>query len=814
LRWAIVLAAIAAGAGSAHAEAAADAGIGAPSALASPSAVRVYPLALQLDVSVNGRRLDVIGSFRQLSDGKLVARVDELASLGVEASGHGDDWVSLASIPGLAYVYDEPKQAIALTAEPRCLLPRRISVARRAAVGHIEPEADWGALLNYSVFASAAQNDPRAYGAFDGLSATLEGRLFSPLGLAEQTGVVGRTTTANGPGVRLDSTLSHEDGGRLIDYRVGDAVSAGLVWTRPVRFGGFQIDRNFGLRSDLVTAPLPVLSGTAAVPSTLDVFVNEQKIYAADVDSGRFLVTDLPVVSGSGDTRMVMRDASGREVETDARFYVTPDMLRAGLYDFSVEAGAPRIGYGVDSFAYQRQPFGSWTLRDGLTDIVTLQNHGEVSNGFANVGVGAVVSTFGLAAVTAAFAASRNDCADGGQLYLGAQTRFLGLTLQASAQQTFRDYEDIASVSASADYLKRLEQLDLSEGLSAAMVASLADAHAPRRLYQATLGFPLPIANSSLGLTYVDLAPASGPPTQAIGLTWSKTFDFGGAASLSAYVNVGSTRSVGVFGGFSMPLGPLGYGSVGGSSSGGDSGATFSLSKPLGDAPGSFGWQVQDQESPAYNRTAEGSYRSGYGAYIGRVTQSSAGVGGSVEADGAIVATRDGVFASNRVDDAFAVVSAGAPNVDVTVENKRVGQTDSRGMLLVPNMHSLQSNHVAIDATQLPVDALPARTQAVVAPMALSGARVDFGVDVKTPAAELVLVDATGAYLAPGSHGVLASGARFVVGYDGEAFVTGLRENDSAVVTTDKATCRAEFSFRRLPGRRVRIGPVVCRPAQ
>jgi P pilus assembly chaperone PapD len=108
LRWAIVLAAIAAGAGSAHAEAAADAGIGAPSALASPSAVRVYPLALQLDVSVNGRRLDVIGSFRQLSDGKLVARVDELASLGVEASGHGDDWVSLASIPGLAYVYDEP----------------------------------------------------------------------------------------------------------------------------------------------------------------------------------------------------------------------------------------------------------------------------------------------------------------------------------------------------------------------------------------------------------------------------------------------------------------------------------------------------------------------------------------------------------------------------------------------------------------------------------------------------------------------------------------------------------------------------------
>ena len=772
MKWALVLALLAAGANPARGQDSFDPEAPA-SALLSAAQARAYPRNLRLDVSVNGRRIDAISAFRQLADGQIVARVDELASIGVEAHGHKDDWIALASIAGLSYAYDEPRQAISLTAEPRCLLPRRISVARHDPAGYIAPEADWGALLNYDLFASAARNDPRVYGAFDGLSATLEGRLFSPFGIAEQTGVVGKTTSSTEPVLRLDSRVIHADGDRLIDYQLGDSVSGGLVWTRPVRFGGVQVERNFGLRSDLVTAPLPVLSGTAAVPSTLDVFVNEQKIYTADVASGRFLVTDLPVVTGSGDARMVMRDASGREVQSNTRFYVTPDMLRPGLFDFSVEAGLPRIGYGVDSSNYQRQAFGSWTLRDGLADGVTLQNHGEVSDNFANVGAGAVVSAFGYAAITGAFAASRYKEYDGGQIYLGAQTSLFGLTLQASAQKTFGDYEDIASVSTNSDFLRRLAQLDLAAGLSEQMVASLADAHAPRRLFQATLGIPLSFADSSLGLTYVDLAPATGPATRVAGISWSKTFPFGGTASLSAYVNVGATRSIGAFAGFSMPLGLLGYGSLGASADGGTKGATALVTKPLGDEPGSTGWQIQDQESRSFSRIAEGSYRSAYGSYHGRVAQSPGEIGGSVEADGAVAATRDGVFVSNRVDDAFEIVSAGAPNVDVRVENKVVGQTDSRGKLLVPNVRSLAPSHIAIDATQLPLDAVPARTQAIVAPMWLSGARVDFGVDARASAAELVLVDAKGAFLAPGSRGSLASGAKFVVGYDGQAFVSG-----------------------------------------
>ncbi|NEV03151.1 hypothetical protein, partial [Bradyrhizobium uaiense] len=42
-------------------------------------------------------------------------------------------------------------------------------------------------------------------------------------------------------------------------------------------FGGLQAQRDFALRPDLITAPLATIGGSAAVPSTVDVYVNNIK---------------------------------------------------------------------------------------------------------------------------------------------------------------------------------------------------------------------------------------------------------------------------------------------------------------------------------------------------------------------------------------------------------------------------------------------------------------------------------------------------------------------------------------------------------
>uniref|UniRef100_UPI0013D0C71D hypothetical protein n=1 Tax=Klebsiella pneumoniae TaxID=573 RepID=UPI0013D0C71D len=56
---------------------------------------------------------------------------------------------------------------------------------------------------------------------------------------------------------RVNTTYTYSDAERLITYRAGDFISGGLQWTRPVYLGGLQVQRNFHLRSDLVTIPIP-----------------------------------------------------------------------------------------------------------------------------------------------------------------------------------------------------------------------------------------------------------------------------------------------------------------------------------------------------------------------------------------------------------------------------------------------------------------------------------------------------------------------------------------------------------------------------
>src|ERR1035437_8993641 len=137
------------------------------------------------------------------------------------------------------------------------------------------------------------------------------------------------------------------------------------------------MQRNFALRPDLVALPLPTVSGSAAVPSTVDVYVNNLKTLSQQVPAGPFQVTNVPVLSGGGTAPVVGRDAAGHQTQTSLPFYTTPKLLREGFMDFSVEAGLPRVQYGTASNSYLNDPVGSASLRGGLTDWLTVEAHSE-----------------------------------------------------------------------------------------------------------------------------------------------------------------------------------------------------------------------------------------------------------------------------------------------------------------------------------------------------------------------------------------------------------------------------------------------------
>ena len=127
-----------------------------------------------------------------------------------------------------------------------------------------------GAVLNYLLFGGSGGKNIITNWQFQGASATLDGRIFSPYGTLSQTGIL-NTNSGNSvisDHLRLDTAWTYKDPDRALTYRAGDMISGGLLWTRPVRLGGIQVQRDFSIRPDLVTLPLPSFSGSAA--SALD----------------------------------------------------------------------------------------------------------------------------------------------------------------------------------------------------------------------------------------------------------------------------------------------------------------------------------------------------------------------------------------------------------------------------------------------------------------------------------------------------------------------------------------------------------------
>ncbi len=145
--------------------------------------------------------------------------------------------------------------------------------------------------------------------------------------------------------LRLDSSFVFAHADTMTLGTLGDAITGGVNWSRPVRFGGGQISRQFALRPDLVTAPLPSVSGSAAVPSTVDVYVDNIRVASRDVAAGPFRINNIPVPARPAQPGVVVRDVTGRETVTAVPFFTSPKLLAPGEFDFSLEGGVPRYNY-------------------------------------------------------------------------------------------------------------------------------------------------------------------------------------------------------------------------------------------------------------------------------------------------------------------------------------------------------------------------------------------------------------------------------------------------------------------------------------
>ena len=758
-------------------------------------------LPLQLEVSINGMPSGLIGAFTRLPDGRMTATAAELTELGLKTdikSGDAGAMVVIDQLPGVRYDYDERQQTIDMSTGDQGRIAKSFD-AQKSRPGSLKPESGFGSVLNYALFGSAgsAGADIADSARFDGASLTLDHRIYSPYGTFSNSGIAGTTAGRDSGLLRLDTVWSTTNDDLMVTASAGDNISGGFAWTKPIRIGGLQLRRNFDVRPDLITMPLPQVSGSAAVPSTVDVYVNNVKTFSQNVPSGPFSIQNIPVIAGNGDARIVVRDATGHETESVTPFSTSSDLLKPGLLDYSIEAGLPRNNYGSESFDYAGDPVAVASLRYGLTDWLTAETHLEASQELLSGGLGGVTVLGRLGTFNGALSGSAFDGRLGLQAYGSFETQISGVSLSLSTMRTIGDYSDLAYASALTGFQSRSE----------------IRSHEPdRAVDRLSAGFALPEQWGGLGLGLVHIEDGKGKDSFYVSSNYTRHLVHNAALSISGYMQLGDEHGFGASLDLSAPLGAWGYGSASALTTAEGTIYSATAAKARGQQPGSLGWRAEVQGGGALSGRGQVNYRTTMADAEINAAADRNGSTASAFAEGALILADNGVFATRRVDDAFAIVDAGAPNVTVEYQNQAVGRTGKSGKLLVPGLHAYEANKIAIRAEDLALNADYRETEKTVVPKDRSGTLVKFAVKPEISAAIVVFRDADGQPVPPGTQGTLpASGERFIVGYDGQAYLKQLQPHNIAELSINNGICGAEFDYQRQEDGQAFVDGVVCK---
>ena len=726
-----------------------------PVAIDAESAQEVW-----LAIGVNGEEpADTTLVLRRKGGGLLMRAEDfrrlRLRTPNASARLHsGEIYYALDGIAGLSYELNEASQALMLKASPGLF---EGTVLRRAYGLTIPKLPPLGGFLNYDLFVNHAQGDTVGSG-------LLEAGAFGRFGAAVSS-FLARDLGQNSRYVRLDTTWTQDRPEDLASLRLGDAISRASVWARPVRFGGVQWATNFATQPGFVTFPLPALTGEAVLPSTVDLYVNDALRLRREVPSGPFSIPDLPVITGQGEARLVVRDLLGRERVISQPYYATPRLLRTGLHDYSYEVGFARRNFGLESNDYGRFLVAG-THRLGFTERFTGETHAELLADQQTVGLGGAYLWTGAGLFSGSLAASHSERGAGLLLGAGFERQSRTLSYGANTQVTTEDFAQLG-----------LQPFELAPKQTSQAFASLG-----------TAGF------GSFGINYVHQGYRDRDDVDLVSASYSVSV---GKAALGVSVLRflrGDDRTVlGVT--LTVPLDARTSASVSATAQRGSQQALFQVQRNLPSGTG-VGYRllggIGDSERLEAGVTAQNE--------IGTYTVEAARAGGDTavraSVSGGVAAIGGQTFLSRRIADSFAVVRMpDYPNVRIYADNQLVARTGSDGSALVPRLRAYEKNSIRIEQSDLPLDAQIDAMQVDAVPYYRSGLLLEFPVKRSRGALLTVLLD-NSEPLPPGAVAqIVGEAEEFPVGLKGEVYVTGLSANNRLRFTWRGQSCEFPVPF-------------------
>jgi outer membrane usher protein len=700
---------------------------------------------------------------------------------------HGQSFYPLSAVPGYDAKIDFANQSVELLFAPQSFAVTKLGsiTEKRPVVSPVMPSL----FLNYDT--NYTRSELREAPSTEDLSVLTE------VGMSNGLGVF--TTSANGRNLtgdkalgnksqwlRLETTFSRDYPEQNKTLWIGDTSTRTGLLGRNVYFGGIRFGTNFYLTPGYVSQPLPALTGLSAAPSTVELYVNDVLRQTSEIPTGPFSINSFPILTGSGDARVVVRDLLGRETVIQQSFFTDSQLLAPGLNDWNVEAGSVRRNLGSANSSYGPE-FASGLWRRGISNELTVEGRAAVTTKSSLWQIGAVktlpLKWLGKAALTSSNESSQGS---GRQWLLGVQKIGLRFSASLEAQGASSGFRELGQLSE----VKPIKQ-QIASNLS----------YASERWGSFGLGYAKILQYDTASVTTLSA-------NYSIRVGKASNLVFNASEARTSHFN---SRSVAVM--LIVPLDNNRMASLYANTRGSDNDFyTTYMQNP--DLNHRLGWRVLAGQQQNHGREEAGLYYYGQkGTLTGDVSVHPGQSALRLGATGGLLAIDGYVFATQRLTDSFAVAEVkDYGDVGIGIGSNALAKTNAKGVALIPNLAAYQTNFIRLDPQNLPISAEIDSLEQQVVPARRSGVKANF--PVRSGRGALLKIVMENRAVAPSGAFIKIEGdsQEFYVARRGEAFVTGLKAKNLLTMHWEGQQCQLMVNLPPEKADEIpRIGPLICK---
>ena len=640
-------------------------------------------------------------------------------------------------------------------------------------------ESSPGFFMNYNVSGTETKNSNSSIGGILGFVG------FNKTGSVTHEQSLLNESSSN-KSIRGNTFFKKDFPDAMESFVVGDTLTSDGDWSRPARYLGVRWSRDFLTQPGYVTYPSPSLKGSAALPSVVDVYINNQKQFQQTLTPGPFDYRNVPLTTGAGEVNLVVKDLLGRETVITKSFYTQNSMLKEGLSDFSLESGLFRNNYGTLSNDYS-SPFVAGTYRQGLTDDITAQSRLEAGADRQAIGadVTSVIGTLG--SIHLATAVSKDSEKDTGTLYnVGLERRTPKYLVGAQYKSYSKDYTPFAYSSLETR---------------------------PKNIFNATATVPI-YKDVATSLSYVEQTSYDTTAFRNVSLTTGITLPL--QISMSVIANKSLSTDKAWFAGlnFNIPLGKD-YSSYLNSNrqNNGDIINTVNLTKNIPAGEG-IGWGLNLSDDVTQQTRANIIVNTGSAQFSSEINQGQNNNAIRLGANGSLGYAEGLTFATRSIgDDSIAIVKVGdLKGIPIYNQNQIMTHTNDQGLAFV-KIRPYEKAKISIDPNTLPLDVDLNETKREPVAYAKSSVLVDFSI-VRLKHVLITILQADGSFVPSGAKVEIKGQEEvFYVGRRGEVYISNLEDVSHLTITWKENSCEFNVEYKSAEvsdSDEKRIGPLKC----